>query len=333
MTNYFNPYAGQDFAGFLFQFFSRLLNIFSLQDLATDEIQIIVLSGVAAASAMVGSFLIYRRMTMLANSLSHTILLGIVLTFIFAKNNAFEGSSGTLNVQAMLFASVAMGIVTTFLTEFLTKSAKLQEDASTGLVFTTLFAISIIIVTLYTRDAHIGIEVVMGNADALNADDINLVYIILGINILLFLLFFKEYKLTTFDPALARALGFSTIFFNYLLMLQVSATVVGAFRAVGAIMVLAFITGPPLTARLLTHNLKKMILIAIGIGVFTSIISVALSRHLLSVWGMPLSTGGLTVCVITVIYLSTIMMTRLVEKLRRRNPKGENSNLESPLQS
>lgn len=311
---YFNPYSGQDFFGFIGEFIWRILHFFSIESLASDEVQILVLSGVAAASAMVGSFLIFRRMTMLANSLSHTILLGVVLTYIFAQNNAFDTHTGGINIQAMLFASILMGIVTTFLTEFLTKYAKLQEDASTGLVFTTLFAISIIIVTVYTRNAHIGIEAVMGNADALNVDDIGLVYIILGINIILFFLFFKEFKLTTFDPSLAKALGLSTVFFNYLLMLQVSTTVVGAFRAVGAIMVLAFITGPPLTARLLTNDLKKMIFLAIAIGVVISFVSVALSRHLLSVWGVPLSTGGITVCVITVTYLLTI----LVKLLRSR---------------
>ena len=91
--------------------------------------------------------------------------------------------------------------------------ARLQEDASTGLVFTSLFAIGIALVTLLTRSAHLGTEVVMGNVDALQREDCVLVFIVLGLNIVLCTLFFKEYKMTTFDPGLAKALGF----FNNLL--------------------------------------------------------------------------------------------------------------------
>ncbi len=107
-------------------------------------------------------------------------------------------------------------------------------------------------VTLFTRSSHIGLEVVMGNVDALQRDDFRLAGAVLIGNLFLVILFYKEYKLISFDPALAKALGFSCLFFDYLLMSQVAATSVGAFRAVGVLMVLAFITGPPLTARLLT---------------------------------------------------------------------------------
>ena len=126
-----------------------------------------------------------------------------------------------------------MGLFTAFFTEFLTKGAKLQADASIGIVFSSLFALGVIFVTLLTRSSHIGIEAVMGNVDALTLEDIPLVYFILGINLLLFLLFFKEYKITSFDPALAKVLGISAAFFNYLLMAQVSLTAIGAFAPSG----------------------------------------------------------------------------------------------------
>lgn len=274
--------------------------------LATDEIQIIVLMGVAASSALVGTFLILRRMTMLANALSHTILIGIVAVFIFSHSTIQEPY--TINITAMLVAALVMGILTAFLTEFLTRTARLQEDASTGIVFTSLFALGIILITALTRSAHIGTEVVMGNVDALHSDDIKLVLIIFGINAALCAIFFKEYVITTFDPALSKALGISTVFFNYLLMTQVAATSIGAFRAVGVLMVLAFITGPPLMARLLTHDLKKMIWLAVLIGCTASIVGVALSRHLLSVHGLALSTAGLVVCIITLFFLCAVLI-------------------------
>jgi manganese/zinc/iron transport system permease protein len=306
---YSNPYNGTTLASFFVVLIGRLWGFMTgqltLTQLASDELQIIVLIGVALSSALVGSFLILRRMTMLANSLSHTILLGIVAAYYFTSTSApgeLSPHPGAINVQAMLIASLAMGMITTFLTQGITTYARLQEDASTGIVFTSLFALGIILVTVLSKNAHIGTEVVMGNVDALQLDDCLLVYISLLINLLLIIIFFKEYLVTTFDPALAKAMGISVIIFNYMLMAQVSITTVSAFRAVGVLMVLAFITGPPLTARLLTHDLRKMLALACALGSFSSIIGVALSRHLLTAYEMALTTAGIVVCVIAILY-------------------------------
>ncbi len=303
-----NPYYGLEFLEVILQFFIRIWNFLSgqigWQDLATDEVQILVLMGVATSGALVGTFLILRKMTMLANSLSHTILLGIILTYV-----AFHTAENSVNLTSLMIAAFATGLLTTFLTEFLTKTVRLQEDASIGLVFTSMFAIGIVLATVLTRNVHIGTEAVMGNVDALMLDDCKLVYLILAMNIFCITLCFKEYKITTFDPAFAKAMGFSTTFFNYLLMTQTSATAVAGFRAVGVLMILSFITGPALTARLLTDDLRKMILYAIGIGCFASLTGVALSRHLLSVYGIALTTGGLVVCVITTIFGAVLIST------------------------
>lgn len=321
---YSNPYFGQDLLGFFMQLSLRLVSAakgeIGFTDLATDEVQMLVLVGVSCSAALVGTFLTLRRMTMLANALSHTILLGIVAVFLLFRATAMTDEHGhlALNLQAMLLASLGMGVITTFLTEFLTNTLGLQEDASTGVVFSSLFALGVILVTAFTRNAHIGTEVVMGNVDALHVDDLVLVYVILLINLLVFSLFYKEFKVTTFDAGLSRALGISTTFFNYLLMVQVSMTAVGAFRAVGVLMVLAFITGPVLAARMLTHRLKTLITLACAIGGGCSVLGVAVSRHLLSVYGVPLSTGGIVVCLIVAAYLliaiSVLLRGRLVAR-------------------
>ncbi len=314
---YYNPYDGKNFFGFFQELFVRLYGFvtgqFSLDALVSDEIQIIVLMSVASSAALVGTFLVLRKMTMLANSISHTILLGIVAAFVWTQDGILEsgGHYHAINVQVMLLASLAVGVLTAFLTEFLTKTARLQEDASTGIVFTSLFALGIILVTLLTRNAHVGTEVVMGNVDALQLQDCKLVLVIFALNVLMTLLFFKEYTITSFDPALAQALGISTLFFNYLLMVQASATTIGAFRAVGVLMILAFITGPVLAARLLTHHLKALIGLAMGLGCLASILGVAIARHLLSVYGIPLSTSGIVVCVIVVLFLLAVLVNKL----------------------
>lgn len=319
-----NPYFGANFFSFFAILIGRLYGFitgsFGWDDLVSDEIQLLVLTGIAASSALVGSFLVLRKMTMLANAISHTILLGIVLAYYFTLRSmeGLEGH-GTVNtyLPILLGAAIVTGVATSFLTEFFTKTLKLQEDASTGLVFTSLFALGIVFVTLLTKSAHIGTEAVMGNVDALQKGDFLLVFIILGINVVLIALFFKEYLITTFDPGLAKALGFSVTAFNYLLMVQVSATIVGAFRAVGVLMVLAFITAPVLSARLLTHHLQEMLWIAITFGVGGSAIGVALARHTLSVHDVALSTGGIVVSVLGILFVGTLALTQLFSVARR----------------
>lgn len=330
--SFFNPYHGETFWGFLLTFAQRIGALstgeLSWRELVSDEIQVFVLMGVAISSALVGTFLILRRMTMLANSLSHTILMGIVLAFFLTSfSSSHEEGGGTIApMQILLFAALLTGFATAFLTEFLTKTGKLQEDASTGLVFTSLFALGVILVTILTRNAHIGTEAVMGNADALHINDLSWVYGIVACNLLVFILFFKEFKITTFDPGLAYAMGISPLLFNYLLMAQVSATTITSFRAVGVLLVLAFMTGPPLAARLLTHRLKIMLVWAVVLGSLSALIGVAFTRHLLTLYGVALSTSGIVVCSILLIDLVVMFWAvfgrQVVASGKKKGPKG-----------
>lgn len=310
---YANPYSNQTFLGFFVTLISRLLGLLSGDDLslATDEVQVLVLGAIAVSGGLIGTFLVLRQMAMLANSLSHTILVGIVFAYyLMLKDGA--AMHGPLPLSALLVASLVMGLLTTFLTQGMSQLFRLQADASTGLVFSSLFALGIVLVTLLLRSAHIGSEVVMGNADGLTSADIPAVYVVLALNVISLLLFFKEFKITSFDPGLARSVGISVPFFTYLLMTQVSLTTVAAFRAVGVLMLLAFLTGPPLTARFLTHRLKVQIALSCLLGLIAALIGVALSRHLYSVYDLAVSTGGLVVCVITFqfVFVATLTFTR-----------------------
>lgn len=303
-----NPYFGNHLGDFFLTLIYRLPKIMGGNvELALDELQLLVLICVGISSSLVGCFLVLRRMTMLANALSHTILLGIAITYVLTFQ---EGSEEGVRMGDLFVAALVTGMLTTFLTEFLSRVMGLQEDASTGLVFTSLFALGIVVVTAWSRNAHIGAEVVMGNADALHPKDLTMVAWIMVGNLLLFALLFKEYQLTTFDGSLAKAVGVSVGIYNYLLMAQVSATAIGAFRAVGVLMVLALMIGPALTARLLTHRLKGMLLWSCGVAVSSALLGVALSRHMLSVYHTPLSTAGLTVCVITGLFLVALLFSR-----------------------
>ncbi len=293
----------------------------SVSELASDEVQILVLILIACSSALIGTFLVLKKMTMLANSLSHTVLLGIVTAYLlllpFIPENQVHAHA--ISIEVLLIASLVTGLITTFLTQMLTNVLKLQEDASTGLVFTTLFALGIVLVTVFTRNTHLGTEAVMGNVDALHIHDLKLIFWIALFDFAVIGLLFKEFKMITFDGAFAAFQGFSKPFFHYLLMVLTSATVIGAFRAVGVLLVLAFLVGPVLTARLFTHRLKKLIFLSMAIGSGASLISVALARHLLSVQHLPVSTSGLAVTVLGAIYFMSVFGVFFIRRLTSRN--------------
>ncbi len=308
-----NPYFGKDFFEVLILFFKRFFLIFSNEEmhLAADELQFLILAGIAISSAIVGSWLVLRRLAMLANSLSHTTLLGIVLVFIFEKWR-LGGDYQSLSVFSLLIASLISGFLTAFMTDFLTHRIRLQEDASNGIVFSFLFALGIVLVTILTRNAHVGTELVMGNVDMLHIDDLKSTLWVCGLNVVLVIVFYRGFLVTTFDKSYAASEGFKLGFFRYLLLFQISLTSVSAFRAVGVLMVLAFIVGLPLIARIWTDSLPKMLLLSAFFGVLASAIGVALSRHIYSMFHLPLSTGGVVVCMILLLYVLSLSL----------NPRG-----------
>lgn len=225
---------------------------------------------IAAACALPGTFLVLRKMSMMSDSITHTILLGIVLAFFVTHN---------LSSPLLILGAAAMGVVTVWLTELLGKTRLVSEDSAIGLVFPLLFSIAIILISRYAGSVHLDADSVLlgelafapfdrlaiGGVDV-GAKAIWLSGGLLALNLLVIGLFYKEFKLATFDPMLAAVLGFSPVLLHYGLMALVSVTAVGAFQSVGSILVVAFMIAPPATAYLLTDNLTVMLGLGCGIG-------------------------------------------------------------------
>ncbi|MGB7978607.1 MAG: metal ABC transporter permease [Chlamydiales bacterium] len=274
----------------------------------TDLLQIAVLSAIAIACGLLGPFLVLKRMTLFANALSHTLLLGVALAFLITGSSLFH-------LPNLLIGALLAALMTALFTGGLTRIFRLQEDASIGLVFTALFALGIVVVTLYTRDAHLGIEAVMGNADVLQGSDLKLALGLAGLNLAAVLLFFRQLQLTSFDPNLAKTMGIRSGFFHFLLLFLAAATCIGAFRAVGVLLVLAFLVGPFLIARLFCDRLPKLLVWSPLIGVGASAAGVGISRICLDLFGWALSTGGIVTSLIGVGYVAALLYSRIIHKL------------------
>lgn len=238
------------------------------------EIQIIAVI-VSVACSLPGVFLVLRKMSMMSDAITHTILLGIVIAFFMVHS---------LTSPLLIIGAAAVGVLTGFLTEMLHNTRLMSEDSAIGIVFPFLFSIAIIIISKYAGSVHLDTDsVLLGELAFAPFDRMRVFGIDIGakaiysmgailiMNILFVTIFFKELKIVTFDPTLASVLGFSPILIHYLLMTVVSITAVGSFQAVGSILVVAFMIGPPVIAYLLTDNLKHMVLIAALAGAASGI--------------------------------------------------------------
>lgn len=233
------------------------------------EIQLVALV-VSVACALPGVFLVLRRRAMASDAITHSVLLGIVLAFFLVED---------LSSPFLLVGAALAGLVTVWLVELLQRTGLVREDAAIGLVFPALFSIGVILVSRYAGSVHLDIDAVLLGELAFAPFDRFVLFnfdfgptalvkmsVLLVLNAVAIAAFWKELKLSAFDPALAYALGFSPVLLHYGLMGLVSVTAVGAFDAVGSILVVALMVGPPVTAYLLTDRLGAMVGIAAAAG-------------------------------------------------------------------
>ena len=240
---------------------------------AQFEIQLIA-SMVAAACALLGVFLVLRRMAMMSDAISHTVLLGIVIAFFITRS---------ITSPLLLIGAALMGVITVSLVELINRTRLVREDAAIGLVFPAIFSIAVIMISRFAGDVHLDTDAVL--LGELAFAPFNRLHVfgldipealvttsaILLVNILFIVLFYKELKLATFDAALAAALGFLPGVIHYALMALVSLTAVGAFDAVGSVLVVAFMIAPPAAAYLLTDRLSRMLFYSALIGIVSAI--------------------------------------------------------------
>ncbi|MCC6144647.1 MAG: metal ABC transporter permease, partial [Candidatus Hydrogenedentes bacterium] len=239
---------------------------------------------VAGACALVGCFLILRRMAMLGDAISHAVLPGIVLAFLF---------TGSRNIVPMLIGAGALGILTAFLTDALSRYGKLQSDASIGVTFTWLFALGVILVSQYAQQVDLDLdcvlygEILYAPFDVLHVGGVEIgprvfwtMAIVAVADVAFIVLGWKQLKVCAFDPGLAASMGIRVVLWHYLLMAAVSMTTVAAFESVGAILVVAMLVAPANTAYLLTDRLWLMVVLSVAFGIASALAGYTLASML-----------------------------------------------------
>ncbi len=285
---------------------------------ASIEIQIIAVL-VAVACALPGVFLVLRQLAMMSDAISHAILPGIVIAFLLTED---------LSSPLLILGAAAAGVATVALVELLRKTGLLKEDAAIGIVFPAFFSIGVILIARFASDVHLDVDaVLLGELAFAPFDRVVLASIdvpkatlvmasILMLNVVFVGLFFKELKLATFDSALAATLGFTPVLLHYVLMGLVSTTAVGAFDAVGSILVVALMVAPPAAAYVLTQRLASMLWMSAALGAISAVGGYWMARWLdASIAGSMASTAGL----VFLLVLAFAPERGLVSRVRQQN--------------
>jgi manganese/zinc/iron transport system permease protein len=288
------------------------------------EIQIVAVFA-ALACALPGAFLVLRRMSLVSDAISHSVLLGIVLAFFVVKS---------ISSPLLIAGAAITGLVMVFMVEALQRTQLVKEDAAIGLVFPMLFSMAVILISHYASDVHIDNDaVLLGELAFVPLRRVELggwdlgpqaawaIGAILAINVGFIALLFKELKVTTFDPALAAALGFTPALLHYALMGIVSVTAVGAFDAVGAVLVVALMIAPPAAAYLLTDRLSTMLLLSAALGA-----GGAISGYWVAHW-MDASIAGSIATMVGLLFVSVLTLAPerglLAARRRRERQRWE----------
>lgn len=282
----------------------------------TPFIEIILIAiGTSISCAVLGNFLILRKLSMMTDAISHTVLLGIVISFFIFQD---------LHSPWLLIGATLMGLLTVWGTELLIQTKLVAPDSALGLLFPFFFSCSVILINLYGANVQLDTDAVLlgelaftpfdrwfiGDIDmgakALYISCINVI-----INLSMVYLFYKELVVTTFDETFAKLSYISPLLVYYGLMSLVSLTAVVSFQAVGSILLIAFMIVPAMVAALWAKTLGKRIVISIVVGIIGSILGISLAVY------YNTSLAGMMATVLCVLFLLSWCIVQGIKQYRK----------------
>lgn len=233
-----------------------------------------------SSCAMLGCYLVLRKMSLLGDAISHSVLPGIAIAYFL---------TGQVAGLPLLIGAMLVGVFTSFLTQTLHWLGRVAEDASMGVVYTTLFAIGVIMMQTWAPRAHLDADCVLyGQIDYAAADlvpflsrevprSLTLLAPVAIVVLLMILAMWKQLKATAFDPEHAAAMGIPTAIVHYILMAGVAVVAVASFESVGSILVVAMLIVPAASAQLIADRLAWMMIWAVVISIVSALVGTLLA--------------------------------------------------------
>lgn len=232
-------------------FFQGLLEFHFLQNALITAIVIGVVSGV------VGCFIILRGMSLMGDAISHAVLPGVALSYIFGIN--------------FFVGAIVFGVIASIMITYIKGNSIIKGDTAIGITFSSFLALGVILIGVANSSTDL-FHILFGNILAVQDSDKWVTITVSAIVLAFVVLFFKELLLTSFDPVMAQAMGINVSFFHYLLMVLLTLVSVTALQSVGTILIVAMLITPAATAYLYATSLKVMLVLSATIGACSSVI-------------------------------------------------------------
>lgn len=254
----------------------------------------IVVAGVlsAVSCALLGTFLVLRRLSLMGDAISHAVLPGLAVGFLLTSSR---------ESLPMFVGAAVVGVLTAVMTQWLVRRGQVEESASLGVVFTVLFALGLVLIERASNDRHVDLDAKCVLFGAIETVPLHLMEVgsllvptavfwlalVLAVNVVFVAVFYKELKICSFDPMLAESQGIRAGVLHYALMSLVAVTTVAAFSSVGSILVIAMLVVPAAAAHLLTDRFGWTLILAVLLAAVAGV-----SGHVLAIGLPPLLFGG-----------------------------------------
>lgn len=297
---------------------SSIIEWIDLHSLAIWTIVVAVFCNTSCA--ILGCFLVLRRMSLLGDAISHAVLPGLVIAYLL---------TGSLNSWAMAVGAGILGILTSLFTQWIHQLTRVPEDAGMGVVFTSLFAVGVIMIS--RAASHVDLDsgcVLYGLIEFVPLDtaqvfgmEVPRAIRTLGPALLATILFvtllWKELKIVSFDPALAAAMGISVAFVHYSLMAMVATVTVASFEAVGSILVIAMLIVPAATGHMLSDRLFGLVVWSVVVAIASAILGyLGAVQWNTSIAGMMAVSAGVLFAIAVLFSPKHGIVSQIVRRLR-----------------
>lgn len=258
---------------------------------------VVVSTVVGVACAILSCFLVLKGWSLLGDAISHAVLPGVVLAYMLGI---------PFGLGAFVFAMLAVVLI-----GYIKNNTKIKEDAVMGIVFTTLFALGLMLISKIISSVDLT-HVLFGEVLGISDNDAWYTFIILALVSFVVLLFRRTFLLFCFDPTHAQSLGLPVRFIHYSFLALLAVTITGSIQTVGIILVIAMLITPGSTAFLLTKRFSSMLQIAIGISILSSLVGAYSSYY------FNIATGGTIVFVQGCIFLAVFTYQTIAANHKNR---------------
>lgn len=259
---------------------------------------------VGGISAVVGCFVVVRGMSFFGDALSHAILPGVALSYT---------ASGGYIASNLFIGGLGAGIISALVIAWLTRKMEVKEDSAIAIVFVTMFALGIAIVSTQSSYAIDLTHILFGSINGISQGDLLMVAAMGAAVLLIIALLYKEFLIISFDLSLAHSLRLPVEFLRILLLLLIAVTIVASLQAVGIALMLALLITPAATARLLVKRLHQMIVIASLLGILSGVVGFYASFYL------DIPSGACIVLTTSVIFGLVFALQSLWNRIRGRD--------------